>query len=80
MVKAMDAAHAQRAREKAARRAAQRQRLTLHKSRQRDSRGVLFGTWEIRDGKTGERVSGDPVDGYGMSLEAVEQYLNAGRS
>jgi len=60
------------------RRAAARQHLTLHRSRQRDPRGAEYGTYEVRgsDGEVLTRCS----DGrrFGWTLAEVEGYLSAG--
>jgi len=65
---------AEKVREIRARRAAERQGLTLSKSRRRDVRALDFGTFTLADSRTGEQVAG-PL----ASIEEVETYLNTPR-
>lgn len=66
-------------RENKARRAADRQRLSLQKNRSRDPRAAGYGTWQLVD-SAGKIVAGDPVWGYGLSLDEVEQALDGHRA
>lgn len=60
------------------RRAAERQGLMLQKSRQRDPRGMLYGTYQLVDISTNALVWADFTmqSGYGLSLKDVEDYLD----
>lgn len=58
------------------RRAADRQGLQLVKSRRRDPRAVDYGTYMIVDQRTNAVVGYGLQSGYGLSLEAVEDYLD----
>lgn len=67
--------NALRTREARIRAAAARQGLTLAKSRQRDPRGLLHGTYMLTNPGAGTvEASGSP-DGYGLSLDDVEAAL-----
>ena len=68
-----------KAHENRARRAAERQGLTLSRSRRRDPRSLGFGTYGLRDAATGAVVLGDDRTGYGHDLDAVERYLDGER-
>lgn len=58
------------------RRAADRQGLTLEKSRLRDPRAIGFGTFRLVDQQTGKVVlSDDPRSGYGVGLHDVARHL-----
>lgn len=68
-----------RVREGRLRRAAQRQGLTLAKSRRRDAHATDYGTYMLLDLFTsGVVVSGRP-SGYGLTLEQVEDELTRRR-
>lgn len=56
------------------RRAAQRQGLSLHKSRTRDPRALGYGLFHLADAEY-RIVAGGDYSGYSMSLDAVEVYL-----
>ncbi|MDQ0725699.1 hypothetical protein [Microbacterium sp. W4I20] len=56
------------------RRAAQRQGLSLHKSRSRDPRAIGHGLFHIADGNN-TAVAGHGLTGHEMSLDDVEVYL-----
>lgn len=61
----------EKVRENRLRRAADRQGLTLRKSRRRDPRALDFGWWMIVDLSTNMIIPG----GDKLSLDAVESYL-----
>jgi hypothetical protein len=67
---------ARRTREQRLRRAAARQGLSVERSRQRDPRGLAFGTYRLVDIHSGQVVAGDPRSGYGLTLDQVEAYLD----
>lgn len=58
-------------RENRARRMAQRQGLTLNKSRRRDPRAIDFGTYTLSD------ANNVIVAGERMTLDEVESYLTS---
>jgi hypothetical protein len=58
--------------ENRSRRAAERQGLTLEKSRRRDPRSLGYGKWFLRD-RAGTLLTGDAETG--ATLEQVERYL-----
>jgi hypothetical protein len=58
-----------RAREVRLRRAAERQGLSLHKSRRRDKLALDYGTYMLRDGRGLDLLDGN------ASLDDVEEYL-----
>lgn len=62
-----------RARERRARRAANRQDLALERARIRDRRATRYGTFQLVDGD-GKAVFAEP-GGYGKSLDDIEAYL-----
>jgi hypothetical protein len=80
MMAPMDAERVRKTREQAARRAAQRQRLRLERSRMRDKRGLGYGLYRLVDIDTGEVYPPDAGTGYTLSIDAVEQILDQGRS
>jgi hypothetical protein len=59
------------------RRAADRQGLRLQKSRQRDPRGLLHGTYQLVDVQTSAPMLTDQRSGrgYGLHLDEVARYL-----
>jgi hypothetical protein len=59
---------------------ADRQGLRLEKSRRRDPNALTFGTYQLVDEFSNTLVLGDKKRGYGLDLEAVEQYLLGDRS
>lgn len=61
------------------RRAADRQGLRLEKSRARDPRAITYGTYMILDASTTALVAGDSTNGYGLTLDEVEEYLTGDR-
>jgi hypothetical protein len=63
-------------RENRIRRAAQRQGLTLTKSRRRDARATDFGTFMLIDEQTNAVVASGSQYSYGMDLDAVEAFLS----
>jgi len=63
-------------RENRLRRAAQRQGLTLAKSRRRDPRATDYGTYMLTDTSTNTVVAHGGQSGYGLSLDEVESALN----
>ena len=65
-----------RVRENRIRRVAQRQGLTLTKSRRRDVRATGFGTFMLIDEQTNAVVASGSQSGYGMDLDAVEAFLS----
>jgi hypothetical protein len=76
----MDAERLRSSREKTARRAAERQGLRLEKSRQRDKRGLLYGTFQLIDARSGQvYASGEGATEFGLSLEEIESILDRGR-
>jgi len=74
-----DAVTEEKIRENRLRRMAERQGLKLEKSRQRDPRGYLYGTYQLVDPNYNTIVLSDRAygRGYGMSLDEIEEYLNA---
>ena len=62
-------------REKRLRRAADRQGLRLERSRRRDPRALGFGTYRLVDARTGGVVAAGTADGFGLTLDQVEQHL-----
>jgi hypothetical protein len=62
-------------RENRLRRAAQRQGLTLAKSRRRDTRASDYGTYMLVDGSTNFVVANGLQSGYGLSLDEIENAL-----
>ncbi|GAB3535433.1 hypothetical protein GCM10027403_13050 [Arthrobacter tecti] len=67
----------EKVRENRLRRAAERQGLRLMKSRVRDPRALLYGTYQLADTRTDSIVLANHTlqQGYGMGLDDVEQYL-----
>lgn len=67
-------------RESRLRRMAERQGLRLAKSRCRDESTAGFGTYMLADAATNAVVlmEWDLPGGYGLDLDAVEQYLTSG--
>jgi len=63
-------------RENRLRRAAQRQSLTLVKSRRRDERATDYGTYMLLDTQTSGVVASGLQSGYGLTLDEVETALN----
>ena len=63
-------------RENRLRRAAQRQGLTLTKSRRRDPRATDYGTYMLVDRQTNAVVASGSQSGYGLSLDDVDKALN----
>lgn len=63
-------------RENRLRRMAERQRLTLRKSRRRDPRAYDYGRWWLLDPRTNTPVAGGED---GTTLEAIEEYLTRER-
>lgn len=72
MLSGMDAT--EKTRENRLRRAAERQGLSLQKSRRRDPRAVDFGTYMLVDQQTNAVVA-SLKSGYGLTLEDVEEEL-----
>lgn len=68
-----------KSRENRARRAAERQGLTLSRSRRRDPRALGYGTYGLADARTGALVLGDDLTGFGFDLDAIERYLDGER-
>ena len=64
-------------REDRLRRMAQRQGLQLKKSRQRDPRGLAYGTYGLTDPYRNMWVACDLNGGFGWSLDDIEDWLNA---
>jgi hypothetical protein len=65
-----------KARENRARRAAGRQGLRLEKSRLRDPRAIGYGTYMLVDARTNTLVAYGNQNGYGLTLDQIEQELN----
>ena len=63
-------------RENRARRAVARRGFALQKSRRRDPRAWDYGTYQIIDPATNTMIY-SAGDGYGLTLEAVERWLNS---
>lgn len=59
------------------RRAARRQELMLRKNGVRDPRALLYGTYMLVDAETGEWVAWGHDKGYGLTLDEIEQALDA---
>jgi hypothetical protein len=64
-------------RENRSRRAAHRQGLEIVKQRREDPRAIDYGSWRVIDATTRQVVAGDAL--AGLSLAAVEAYLDRGR-
>ncbi|MGC0271734.1 hypothetical protein ACO0LV_01905 [Pseudactinotalea sp. Z1739] len=62
-------------RENRARRAADRQGLTLHKSRRRDPRALGYGRYQLNDATTNTVVAGRLNSHDALTLEEVEEHL-----
>ena len=60
------------------RRAADRQRLRLTRSRRRDPRAVDFDGWMIIDLDTNGILAGGHPYAYSLSIDDVEDFLNSG--
>ena len=73
----MDAA--EKIRENRVRRMASRQGLALLKSRRRDTRAWDFGTYMLVDVNSNAVVAGGQ-NGYGLSLEQIEEHLSGEKS
>ncbi len=73
-------ADSEKVRENRLRRMAQRQGLRLERSRRRDPRALGFGKFRLIDTLTGTiAAGGDPrADGFGLTLDDVEQALTGG--
>jgi hypothetical protein len=56
---------------------AQRQRLTLQKSRRRDPRAYDYGKYMLTDADTHAVVYGSVAGRIGASLEDIEEYLTS---
>jgi hypothetical protein len=69
------AASDNKARENRARRAAERQGLTLVKSRRRDPHALGYGTYMLVNSRTGGVVAAGSEGAYGLTLDEVEDYL-----
>ncbi len=65
----------EKVRENRLRRMAERQGLTLRKSRTRDPRALDYGTWWISDARTNALLSSET----GCGLDDVEDWLTEGR-
>lgn len=63
-------------RENKSRRAAARQGLRLERSRLRDPRATLYGTYQLVDVNTNTLVSYGSQNGYGLTLDEIETELN----
>jgi hypothetical protein len=66
---------ADKIRENRARRAAERQGLTLVKSRRRDPRALGYGRFMLTDSRTGAVVAQGSERGHGLTLDQIEDYL-----
>lgn len=64
-------------RENRLRRMAGRQGLRLEKSRRRDTRATDYGTYQLVAAATNALASQGSPNGYGMTLDDVEQALTA---
>jgi hypothetical protein len=69
-----------KAREVVLRRTAARRGFRLERSRRRDHLAQGYGLYRIIDAATGEVYAGGGPGGYALTLDGVEQALNAGRS
>lgn len=67
---------AEKVRENRLRRAAERQRLKLEKSRARDRRAVDYGTYRLVDPYNNAVVAAGAPGDYGMPLDEIERELN----
>lgn len=56
------------------RRAAERQGMTLHKSRVRDPRAIGYGLFHVADGNNNV-LAGGGLLGFSMNLDEIEVYL-----
>ena len=65
-------------RENRLRRTAKRQGYMLRKSRVRDPRAYVYGTYMLVDPYRNTIVAGDRNSGFGMSLDDVEAWLTQG--
>jgi hypothetical protein len=68
----------EKVRENRLRRMAERQGLTLQKSRLRDVRAIGYGTYQLADSAGAVVASGSPA-GYGLDLDGVEKELTRDR-
>jgi len=66
---------ADKVRENRLRRMARRRGYSVVKSRARDPRAITFGTYAVVDDRN-NLVFGDHNFGYGMDLDAIEEWLN----
>jgi hypothetical protein len=66
-------------RENRLRHPAQRQGLTLAKSRRRDPNAFDYGSYMLVDPNTNAVVASVHETGYGMSLDDIEEHLTAGK-
>jgi hypothetical protein len=66
-----------RTREARLRRAAQRRGLRLEKSRQRDPRGLVFGSYQLVNIEQNAVVASNTSTGYGLSLDEIERELTS---
>ena len=64
---------AEKVRENRLRRAAQRQRLILEKSRRRDPRAYDYGMYVLKDEQTMQPIF---PSGYSLTIDDVERHLN----
>jgi hypothetical protein len=68
-------AQAEKVRENRLRRMAERQGLTLVKSRRRDPRALDYGRWTVLEAAS-NRVVADEMDSpHGLTIKQVEAYL-----
>lgn len=68
----------EKVRENRLRRAADRQRLRLKKSRRRDPRAADYGTYMLTDPYSNTVVASGFQSGYGLTLDEVEEHLLGG--
>ncbi len=66
----------ERTTEQRLRRAAERQRLRLERSRRRDTRALDYGTYQLRNTDTDVVVHCATSGGYGLTLDQIEAILN----
>lgn len=75
----MAAREADKVRENRLRRMAERQGYMLQKSRRRDPRAIDYGGYMIVDPNANAIVAGGEMNGYSMSLDEVQTWLESGR-
>lgn len=71
--------HAEKAREVALRKIANRRGLRVERSRRRDPLAQGWGLYRVVDAETDQVVAGDGPGGYALDLDGVQTILDRGR-